>query len=191
MAGDTHPHVLDSSQRKTDQMPRSKKAGWIEWKGCKARWIILEDLEKGILSLEENEVSTMEAWGVYSALPEFEGVAFSQFKERLFDHRKQVKKRKNQSDREMQAFLHDRQLHPRQTHNHRGELVFELSVAKKLLEEDVRDKRHTTMVPSELQRTRQEYMSFKPNKFKHRIYQEVRRQKFIFYLELKRAKGAR
>jgi hypothetical protein len=33
-------------------------------------------------------------------------------------------------------------------------------------------------------------MHFKPNKFKHRIYQEERRQKFIHYLELKRAEAA-
>jgi hypothetical protein len=42
-----------------------KNPDWIDWKGCKARQIILEDLEKGILSLEESEVSTMEAWELY------------------------------------------------------------------------------------------------------------------------------
>ena len=171
-------------------MPRPKKPGWIEWTGCKARQIVLEDLEKGILSLEENEVSTLEAWEVYNALPEFEGVVFSQFKARLKDHRKLVNNRSNQSEREMQALLHDRQLFPRQTRNLQGEQVFELSVAQKLLRGDVRDKKHITMVPSELQRTRPEYTSFRPNKFKHRIYQEVRRQKFIFYFEQKRTKAA-
>jgi hypothetical protein len=169
-------------------MPKSKNPDWIDWKGWKARQIILEDLEKGILSLEESEVSTMEAWEFYSALPEFVNVMFSQFKARLLDHRAQVQKKSDRADREMQAFLHDRQLYPRQTHNHRGELAFGFSVAQQFLQEDVRDKKHTTMVPSEFQRTRPEYMSFKPHKFKHRIYQEVRRQKFIFFLEVKRKK---
>jgi hypothetical protein len=167
-------------------MPQSKNPDWIDWRGSKAKQIILEDLEEGILSLDEHKVSTKDAWEVYRQLPEFVDVVFSQFQVRVNDHRKLVKKRSNQSETEMQALLHDRQLFPRQTHNHRGEPVFDFSVAKQLLREDVRDKKHTTMVPSELQRTRPEYMTFKPNKFKHRIYQEVRRQKFIFYLELKR-----
>ena len=163
---------------------------WIDWRTSQAKEIILEDLEEGILSLDENEVSAEDAWEVYRHLPEFvaPGVVFSQFKERLKDHRKQVMKRRNQSEREIQALAHDRQLYPRQTHNHRGEPVFDLSIAKQFLKEDVRNNKHTTMTPSELQKTRPEYMTFKPNKFKHRIYQEVRRQKFIFYLELKRAK---
>jgi hypothetical protein len=57
-----------------------------------------------------------------------------------------------------------------------------------LLREDVKNKVHTTMQPSELQASREEYKSFKPEKFKHRIYQEVRRSKWLYYLNLKRAK---
>ena len=34
--------------------------------------------------------------------------------------------------------------------------------------------------------TRPEYMLFKPAKFKERIYQEVKRKKYLYYLELKR-----
>ena len=83
---------------------------------------------------------TEEAWGFYSLLPEFvaEEVVFSQFKSRLRDHRKQVKARRYQSERERQALEHDRQLYPRQKHNDRGEPVFDLSEAKKFLREDVR-----------------------------------------------------
>jgi hypothetical protein len=54
--------------------------------------VATEDLEKGIFSLEESEVSTMEAWEFYSALPEFVNFVFSQFKARLLDHRAQVQK---------------------------------------------------------------------------------------------------
>jgi hypothetical protein len=172
-------------------MPKSKNPDWIEWRGSEAKRIILEDLEEGTLSLDEHEMSTEEAWEVYRKLPEFLGVVFSQFKVRVKDHRKLVKNRSNQSEREMQALLHDRQIYPRMPHNHRGEPVFDLSVAKQLLREDVRDNKHIAMVPSKLQQTRPEYVIFKPNKFKHRIYQEVRRQKFIFYLELKREEKRR
>jgi hypothetical protein len=54
-----------------------------------------------------------------------------------------VKARINQSERETQALAHDRLLYPRQTHNHRGEPVFDLSVAKQFLLDDVKDKKHT------------------------------------------------
>ena len=46
--------------------------------------------------------------------------------------------------------------------------------------------KHATMVPSQLQQTRPEYMMFKPKKFKEHIYQEVRRGKYINYLNKKR-----
>ena len=88
---------------------------------------------------------------------------------------------------EERALARDRLLYPRQTHNDRGEPLFDLSVAKLLLREDVKANRHVTMKPSEFQRTRTEYMPFKPSIFKHRIYQEVRRKKYLYYLELKRA----
>jgi hypothetical protein len=44
------------------------------------------------------------------------------------------------------------------------------------------------MSPSQLQASRPEYASFKRNKFKDRVHQEVRRQKFTNYLELQREK---
>ncbi len=170
-------------------MPRSQNPDWIDWKKSEAKKLILKDLEEGVLSLEVTEVSAEEAWEVYRHMPEFvsDGVVFSQFKERLRDHRRQVKKLKISSARERQALDHDRQLYPRQHYNHRGEPVFDLHPAKMLLRDDVKNKRHTNMVPSVFQTTHLEYMVFKRNKFKHRIYQEVRRQKFIAYLEAKRA----
>ena len=86
------------------------------------------------------------------------------------------------------ALAHDRTLYPRQTHNHRGQPVFDLSPAKQRLQEDVKNNLHTTMSSSELQATRPEYRNLNPNKFKDRIPQEVRRQKFLHYLELERSK---
>ena len=85
---------------------------------------------------------------------------FDQFKKRLKDHRKQVRDRHNESEREKQALAHDRSLHPRKNKNHRGEHVFDLSAAKALLREDVRKGKHMAMLPSDLHRTRPEYMIF-------------------------------
>ena len=111
----------------------------INWRVSAAREIILSELEDGILHLDENVVSAETAWvNMYSHLAESKAVPFQQFKERLKDHRMQVQKRYNNSVREKQALLHDRQLHKRQTHNHRGELEFDLTNAKNHLREDVK-----------------------------------------------------
>jgi hypothetical protein len=88
---------------------------------------------------------------------------------------------------EKEALEHDRATFPRQTRNHRGEPVFDVSNAKLLLRGDVADGKHLTMQPALLQQLRREYKPFKPRKFKERIYQEVRCVKFLNYLEQKRA----
>ena len=153
--------------------------------------IIMDDLEKGLLPVDEEEMSAEEAWSIcYQHLAEFvsAGVVFDQFfKERLRDHRKQVRGQKTRATQEEEAMVHDRAIFPPQTTNHCGEPVFDVSEAKMLLRGDVADGKHLTMQPALLQQSRREYHPFKPRKFKERIYQELRRIKFINYLKQKRA----
>ena len=133
-------------------------------------------------------MSPREAWDkVCGKLIEFQDVPCDQFSRQLNAHRKQVTSMENQSFEGELALAHDRLLHPRQTHNHRGEPVFELSTAKLLLREDVENELHTTMDHAELQASRPEYVCFNIKVFKDRISQEVRRKKFIACLEAKRA----
>jgi hypothetical protein len=89
----------------------------------------------------------------------------------------------------MEEILYERDklMHTRQDSNNHGELVFDLHPAKLLLREDVESGGHGRMTPCDFQATRPEYMLFKPNRFKERIYQEVKRKKYSYYLELKRA----
>jgi hypothetical protein len=148
----------------------------------------MQDLEFGGILYQRENVSAEEAWDFYKTLPQFEKVVWSQFEVRLKAHRQQADTRLLRSLQERAYLAADRQLHPRQSHNHRGEPVFDLTPAKELLREDVKNKLHTTMEPSALQATREEYKPFKPKKFSERIDQEVRRSKYIYYLELKRAK---
>jgi hypothetical protein len=63
----------------------------------------------------------------------------------------------------------------------------DLSPAKRLLPADVREGKHLTVMPSQLQQSQAAYAPFDPRNFKHRIYQEVRREKFFNYLPKKRA----
>jgi hypothetical protein len=170
-----------------NKMPVARRPDWINWKASRARQIILDDLEHGILPVDDEECSIEEAWTFYSQMAEFVTVVFSQFKERVRDHRKQCREQITRSDQELEMLAHDRQLFPRQMVNHRGEPVFELSPAKMLLRADVREGKHLTMTPSQLQLSQTAYAPFDPKIFMHRIYQEVRREKFLNYLAKKRA----
>ena len=92
-------------------MPRSSKsADRIDWASSESKLIVVKDLEDGKLSLDESNVSAEMAWmTLYREHPKFvlEGVCFSQFKERLKDHRKQVEKRAQKVSVEVAALVHD------------------------------------------------------------------------------------
>jgi hypothetical protein len=146
-------------------------------------------LERDGILHRRDHISAEEIFDFYKRLPQFENVVWSQFEVRLKAHRKQVSERLHRSMQEEQYLARDRQLHPRQSHNHRGEPVFDLSPAKLLLRQDVKDKMHLHYKSSKtLQLSRLEYKPFKPRIFHDRIYQEVRFQKYIYYLGVKRAK---
>jgi hypothetical protein len=107
---------------------------------------------------------------------------------RLKDHRRKASEYLHQALQEEQYFAKDRLLYPRQSHNEKGEPVFDLSLAKALLREDVLNGVHTTMSVARLQDSRVQYHPFKPKIFKDRVQQAVRLSKYIYYLELKHAK---
>jgi hypothetical protein len=160
--------------------------GWINWLKSDAREILLEDLMPGGILHGQNHVSEEEAYDFYTTLPEFARVVKSQFVVRLKAHREQANAHSESAHSDMQALMHDRALYPRKKHNARGKAVFDMTTAKLLLREDVANKRHTSLTPTELQRTRPEYMAFKPAIFKGRIFQEERYGKYINWLEYKR-----
>ena len=147
----------------------------------------MHDLENDLLSLDNHVTSVEEAWEEYKTRSEVieDGVIFDQFKARLKDHRKQVMSRQDSSLRDEVAFANDRHFYPRQARNHRGELVFDMTIAKELLRSDVKAGKHEAMTPTELFLSRPEYQLFNKNKFKHRIYQEIRYQKYLNYLRWK------
>ena len=145
---------------------------------------------KGVLPVDAKELSAEDAWELsYKNMVEFKDVPFEQFKDRLRDHRRQMKNGLQCNNIEEEALQHDRKLYPRQLKNSKGELVFDLHPAKLLLRKDVAERKHLMMKPMELQETRPEYLLFDRRKFKERIYQEVRRVKFINWLEISRKKS--
>mgnify|MGYP000405943116 CR=1 FL=1 len=71
--------------------------------------------------------------------------------------------------------------------NHLGAPVFDLSPAKLLLCEDIKDGKHLRMSPYKLRQSGIAiYGMFGLREFKRRIYQAVRREKFINWMDNKR-----
>jgi hypothetical protein len=109
------------------------------------KYIIMNDLETGVLPIDAEGMLAEEAWTIcYGHMAELvrAGVVFDQFKERLQDHRKQVQDQTAGATQEEEALEHDRGIFPRQTRNHRGEPVFDVSNAKMLLRGGVVDGKH-------------------------------------------------
>ena len=165
------------------------KDNWVDWKNHAAREILLEDLERGgwLYELQDNE-DPRAIFDIYQdRQEEFKDIPFDQFKERYLDSTKAAIKRRARSSKEEEFFRHDRLLHPRQSHNDRGEPVFNMDTeAKKQLRDDITNKQHKTMEPMELWLSRKVYRKYKLHIFRPRIYQEIRRNKYINWLEMKR-----
>lgn len=175
-------------------MPRRTKTDWIDWRKSEAREVILDDLESGRLPLDADVVSAEEAWEeMYFPMPEFQNIMFSQFKARLKDHRKQVLRRKGSHEVFLEAFRHDMELRRQgflpgeRPYDQRGELMFVHSAAQPYLKQDVSDELHKNMTSEELHESRGEYMEWPLYHFRRRLRQEISTQKYLYYLEWKRA----
>ena len=174
-------------------MAKSTRKGWIDWRTSEAKAIILRDLEPGGALFKNRDAKAEEVFDFYKKTKpvQFADVVFSQFKERLADHIKQSNKERWMADRDAAAYDKDRRVHPRKEKNQRGELVYDVHPARELLRMDVAKGLHNEMKPRELQSTRPEYRCFKAKPFKHHIYQEESRQRFMNYLEKKREEKER
>jgi hypothetical protein len=153
------------------KMPVSKKPGWVDWKKCPAQAVIMEDLQPGRPLYQRDNITAEEIFPWYKQRPAFADVVFDQFKDRLKDHRLKASKSTCLAIQEQLYFEHDRTLYPRQSHNERGELVFDMHQAKLLLREDIKNNLHKTMyrTPKQLQASRAEYKPFKAIKFAEHI----------------------
>lgn len=159
----------------------------VDWRKSKARRIILIDLERGNLKMDEEDQSTAEAWNtLYKGLAEFENVPFEQFKTKLADHRAQAKDSYFTSLRDEQALMHDRAIYPRSKVNHRGEKVFDMSPAKQLLKQDVKAGLHKIKNYHELRAFRPAYQEFPHRVFSGHVRQEIKFQKYAHFLEQKK-----
>jgi len=168
------------------QKKRKKNPKYIDWRNSKAKAAIFFDLADGVLNPETT--SAEDAWEVYKNRSEFDGVCWEQFKGRFNDHCQAWNKKVKQSEMEELAFQHDRLLHPRtETHDKRGKLIFSRHPAMDLLRHDIKMGYYPHVyTPKELWNARPEYKEFELKVFMQCIYQEIHRNKFVNWCELKR-----
>lgn len=188
-----HDYLINPREtlnRLARESTNKRKNGEIDWKKSAAREIMLEDLEPPHGWL--HGVDCLKAKDVYDYYKErheeiFAQVPFTQFERRYNEAIQKATKRRARSAQEEEWLKHDRKLYPRQSHNHRGEPVFDMDeAAKAQLKEDMKNNLHKEMEPMALWEKRKVYQKYKLEKFRQRIYQCERRAKFHNYLEHKR-----
>lgn len=166
------------SQFKARLADHRQQAKQIDWKKSETRKILIDDLQKGYLAMDEQDRSAEEAWEFYKHFPEFEKVPFKQFKDRLADHRSQAKKDHVSSLRDEIAFVNSRAFYPRAEFTRKGEKVFDLSPAKELLRQDIKTGHVNQMTPEQIRLSRPEYLEFGKTVFHGHVRQAIRREKF-------------
>ena len=128
------------------------KKGKVEWRTSAAREIVLEDVDPGGWLHDGDDMSPLIVCNLYRYHhpAEFEFVEFDQFQARLSDHRDDKGKRRKLSRQEEEWMNRDRKTYPRQSHNARGEPVFDMDEAKLLLRQDIIDGVHLQHDPESL-----------------------------------------
>ena len=161
----------------------------INWLKSDAKIILEYDVAEGFISMDEVSCTASFLWNsFYRHQFEFRNVPFLQFEKRLSTLRASHRFHQDEAKQKEPAMLQFRRNHPRKRVNKRGEVNYDISPAKNFLIEDVKNKVHETLKLFDFRNTREEYLPFKLIKFKEHVYQEIEKQKFIFYLELKRKK---
>jgi len=163
-------------------MPKNKKGELLPWMNSKAKKLLLEDLLSRKIPLDTKGMGPRK---VYNQRPEFAEFEYGRFRDRLRDLRRTALNKKEQATSESAALAHDRRIHPKATHNYRGEPRWEGSAAERLLRLDMDAKKHERMKPSELHCSRNEYSDYPLKVFRKHIHQEECRRKYIAYLNNK------
>ena len=89
--------------------------------------------------------------------------------------------------RQVDALAHDWQINPpNDYYTHNGKPVFFRTPGYMLLRQDIADKKHIGVAPSELCATRPEYQILDVREFKDRIGQAIRRERLINWMNAER-----
>jgi hypothetical protein len=178
----------------TEQTKPALKPCLDDWKNSAARAMLEKDLLEGVISRDFSDKPSQLWEERYKGLVEFKDVPYRQFSTNLRALRNQLKEAQKRSDPDEAALEHDLKIHQPRSHNDRGEPKFADSEAQELLRKIVKMKKHVGVSPEDLYHKHELFKQFPKKKFKERIYQEERYQRFVNYLndkrELKRQKNA-
>ena len=123
------------------------------WRDSDAQKLLRQLLATGVIP--ESGMKPKEVWyNICLPQPEFVDFHFKKFPSWLRSARQQGIMKEARAVNENAAFEHDRLLFPPATHNQRGEPRWHGSQTEGLLKYDVTEKRHETMAPQLLHKTR-------------------------------------
>jgi len=159
--------------------PKKKKKEEDAWEHSEGKKLLEQDLRSGAIPLDPKQMPPRVA---FDLRPEF---AFPNledgkrlFASRLAAARKKIKHKNESAALQSAALKADRQIHPKPTHNHRGEPRWEGSAAEGHLKVDIAANKQNEMAPKELHKLRPEYSAYPLEVFRGHIYQEERLVKF-------------
>ena len=132
------------------------------------------DAKKDLASLldedSDGRIHAMSVDDVYMLSPLFQVYEKANFKTNLKNLKESIRKTREQAVLHEEALRHDRKLVPVKP-TPRGYPRFDTSVAKQLLEKDVKDNKHKGIKPRIFQQSRPEYLDFPLDVFRKHIYQ--------------------
>lgn len=150
-----------------------------QWQGSKAKDQVAQDMIDNRIPLT-GPLNTKEIYDrLYANDPNFKN--FPYIKERYDSRFKTLRTSLTQLYKEAEydnkAIEEDLKKIPPAESNIKGELRWDGSPAQALLKEDIDNKLHEGLKPSELRETRDEYKMFNKTVFRKHIYQEVKARK--------------
>lgn len=151
-----------------------------KWRNSAAKRLLEEALNNGSIPLSASEMAPDV---VYIQHIQFNDFPYPQFRDRLRDMRKRIHEAKQQAASDSDALDRDMQRHPRAAVDSRGVPRWESSLAEASLKADIANGRQTSMKPKELRASKNEYMNFPLTTFREHVYQEVKRRKYVAFLQ--------
>jgi len=172
---------MASDKDKKASEAREKTRGYRK---SRARLLIHQDVADGTIPAD---MPVEQAFASRPEFAEYDGERL--FPSRLASSRKQHVAKTERSQSELQALHHDRQIFPRPALTHWGEPQWEGSTAQSLLMKDVlEDRVHERMKPQEIWKSRDAYSLFDKDRFREKIYQVQRTDKFNKHMRAKNEK---
>jgi hypothetical protein len=167
--------LLISQEMPKKHDPANNVIDWRDdWRNCRAKKKLIEDLEKGQIPLFPEAMSAEVA---HQQRPLYQEVPFTKFKRNFEALRTAIREEKARASRDSEGLAQYRQHHPVQPFDQAGRRRWDKSDAQALLRHEMQQKLHEQTTPKQMWESREEYKQFDQDRFRDQIYAEERRQK--------------